>query len=133
MYFMPGCYLFALFDLNRRFLIVFKVTIVPMILIVTFSALHFLICYLMVDIWDSILTGLGVASSILCLELFVATKLCLNLHQETKVAQVWPDCALMKDSKEYLKLALPLAAIFLCECAAWSGLTIFAGYLSVED
>ena len=104
-----------------------------MILIVTFSALHLLFCYLIIDIWDSILAGLGVASSILCLELFVATKLCLNLHQETKVAQVWPDCALMKDSKEYLKLALPLAAIFLCECAAWSGLTIFAGYLSVED
>lgn len=90
-YYLPGCYFFALYDLNRRFLICFKITIVPMIMIVGISLLHILNCYLFVDLWGSTLSGLGMASSATCLILALASRLCVSMHQETRVALVWPD------------------------------------------
>ena len=79
-----------MYDLNRRFLICFDVTVVPMILIVGVSLLHIFWCNILEDQEGLGIQGLGIASTVTCLLAFVSTFININMARETCIAISWP-------------------------------------------
>ena len=129
----PGMIFLGFFDLSRRFLTCLQYSQGPMIAQIFSSILHLVLCIFWVAPGDLDVGGLGMATMITYLVMWVFTDGYACYVPECRKALHWPNRETLRGWSEYLAIALPSTVLMLAEGWAFNVLGIMAGLISVTD
>ena len=131
---LPGVYFMGQFDLAKRFLNCLRITWVPMVAQVGSTFLHLAACeIIVVRMGVQPIIGLGLASTVTSVSLFIMITIYANMLDQIKEAIYWPDSSVWLGWAEYFRLGVPTTGIMCAEYWAWQGLCLMSGNLSVEE
>ncbi len=133
-YWLPGLYMVALYDTTRRFLLAMRKPLIPMVIQISTTILHFLWCYIFIIRMELGLAGSGLAMTTTYSLNFILVQ--AYAWTVPELEEYWaPFFSLesLKGFKKYLSLALPSYVMLSLPQWVIEICSFMAGYVSVTS
>jgi len=131
--YLPGLILSGMIDSQRRFLNMLGYTKIPMICQTMGQVFHVLLCYIFVWKLEMSITGIGIASSITNLIIFLSLIQFTNWTEDIQEAVQWPDKNTFRGIRQYYALGIPSALMLCLEWWAFEAMSLITGYIGVDE
>ena len=130
---LPGFYCCGLFDLNKRWLNCFKITLVPMIAQVLGTVLHVYWCYLFIEKLDYGVEGLGYATSITYFIQFFVITVNTCLIPKIRDCVFFPTIESFSGWYDYFRLSVPATVMLCAEWWSFHVMVFLSGSMGVNE
>lgn len=132
---LPGMFAMTQFETIRRYLQSMGIFDLTMYIQVATTCLHFVWCYLFIYYFNLGVTGAALAACITYWTNLIVVSLILTYGKEIVPNQAWhlPNVDSLKDWWKYLRYGVPSCLMMCLEWWSFEALTVFAGWLRVEQ
>lgn len=131
--YIPALVLNGLNDSQRRFLNMIELTRIPLICQFIGTVIHIGFCLLLVSKFEMGIEGIGYASSISNLSVYMSLIMYTHSTPSIQEAVQMPNARTFQGLYEYLTLGVPLAMMLCLEWWAFEAMVLMSGYIGVDE
>lgn len=133
MVYMPAMFIFALSDLQRRFLNCFNKNTIPLCAVIISVFIHPFWCWYLAITLDMKITGIALAGLICHLTTFFIMSFFFWLDKDVEEACTLPDKRALQDLKAYMAIGAPGVLMLALDLWAYDLMTLTAGSIGVKE
>ena len=110
---MPAVLFYGIYDLYKRWLSCMRITLVPMIVMVVSTFAHLIFCYILVEVYDEGILGLGYASLLSNFVKMIIVMIYCRCSSQINIALAPVNIDAFRGYCEYLRYSLP-STVMMC-------------------
>ena len=128
-----AAFFYCQYDLYKRWLACMRITLAPLIVMVSAMVLHPPLCFLFMYEFDMGIVGLAVATLVKDIVLFLAVTIYGSCSTEIQAALVPINSEAFRGWGSYLRISLPSTAMICSACWAFEVIALLAGNIGVNE